>query len=69
MVLQIMRRRAVEGCVGLGRSQIYALIQRGEFPKPVKLGNGPNGAVGWVQCEIEEWVNQRIAVRDKAEAG
>jgi prophage regulatory protein len=64
MAFQILRRREVESVIGLSRSQLYAMIQRGEFPKPIKLGTGPTGAVGWLQSEIDEWVNQRIAIRN-----
>jgi prophage regulatory protein len=63
MALQILRRRDVEAVIGLRRSQLYAMIQRGEFPKPVKLGTGPTGAVGWVKSEVEEWVRARMAAR------
>lgn len=69
MALQILRRKDVEAAIGLRRSQLYAMIQRGEFPKPVKLGSGPTGAVGWVRSEIDEWLNQRIADRDGTDAG
>jgi prophage regulatory protein len=54
----------VEAVIGLRRSQLYAMIQRGEFPKPVKLGTGPTGAVGWVKSEVEEWVRARMAARN-----
>lgn len=64
MVNVILRRPDVEELVGLRRSQLYAMIQRGEFPKPIKLGHGPNGAVGWVKNEVEAWINERIAARD-----
>jgi prophage regulatory protein len=67
MALQILRRRDVEAAIGLGRSQLYAMIQRGEFPKPIKLGNGPTGAVGWLKSEVEGWLKERIAIRDHAE--
>ena len=65
MELQILRRRDVENLVGLRRSAIYLMIQRGEFPKPIKLGNGPTGAVGWVKSEIEAWLSDRITARDE----
>ena len=53
----ILRRKQVEARTGLSRSSIYAAIQAGTFPKPVKLG--PR-AVGWDSVAIDEWVEQRI---------
>ena len=55
---RILRRREVERRVGLGRSAIYAAINRGEFPKPIKL---TSRAVGWRQSDIEAWLARRVA--------
>jgi prophage regulatory protein len=59
---RILRRRGVEQLVGLGRSQIYSLMETRLFPKQIKLG--PR-AVGWVEEEIEAWIEERIGERDK----
>ena len=37
MTTKFLRRREVEEVTGLSRSTIYALMSRGEFPKPVKV--------------------------------
>ena len=58
---KILRARGVTGASGLSRSQIYRLEQAGKFPKRVRLG--PN-SVGWVEDEISEWNDARIAERD-----
>ncbi|MFZ1548575.1 MAG: hypothetical protein WAT12_16010, partial [Candidatus Nitrotoga sp.] len=34
------------------------------FPKSVPLSDSPNGARGFIDLEIEWWVNSRIAVRE-----
>ncbi len=47
---------------GIGRSSIYKFIAAGTFPKPVPLGDR---AVGWVKSEIEDWIMDKIADRDK----
>lgn len=44
------------------RSRIYHDYPRGEFPKPIKLGGR---AVAWLENEIEDWLNQKIAERDR----
>lgn len=65
MARKIIRRRIVEERTGLCRSDLYAKIARGEFPKPVRLG--PQ-AVGWVEAEVEAWIADRIAERDTGRA-
>lgn len=63
--LVILRRKEVEARTGLSRSTIYNRIQQGTFPAQVLLGEK---AVGWVEAEIEAFLAERIALRDKASA-
>ena len=59
MVHTILRLPAVKTNTGLSRSTIYLRIAQGAFPKPVSLGGR---AVGWLDAEIQEWLQGRIAV-------
>jgi prophage regulatory protein len=63
MAEQTVILRLPELCkrLGLGRSSIYALIQRGEFPRPIPLSAR---AVGWSAAEIEQWIAERAAQRE-----
>ena len=54
---------AVKATTGLSRSTIYLRVAEGTFPKPVSLGGG---AVGWVEAEVQEWLQQRIDASRKA---
>lgn len=56
--LTILRRKQVETRTGLSRSTIYARIAAGLFPSPIDLGGGR--AVGWLESEIDQWVQSRI---------
>lgn len=56
MIEKHLRRPAVEEITGLSRSSIYALMARGEFPKPVRL---TGKAVAWPESAISEWLNSR----------
>jgi prophage regulatory protein len=58
--LTILRRKQVEIRTGLSRSTIYARIAAGIFPKPIDLGGGR--AVGWIEAEIEAWLQSRIEI-------
>ena len=41
---------------GLSRSTIYKWMDKGLFPKAIKLG--PR-AVGWPEDHVEAWINNR----------
>jgi len=56
-VISILRLPAVQARTGLSRSTIYLRISEGRFPKPVSLGGR---AVGWVEAEINVWLNRQI---------
>ena len=53
----ILRLPDVKRSTGLSRSTIYLRITQGTFPKPVSLGGR---AVGWLEAEIQEWLQRRI---------
>ena len=57
----ILRRKQVESRTGLSRSTIYLRIKKGTFPKPIKLGER---AVGWLESEIYDWLDEKIQIRD-----
>ena len=50
-----LRRPAVEAATGLSRSTIYALMDAGDFPRPIRIGKR---AVAWPQSAIEAWLAQ-----------
>jgi len=55
---RVLRLPAVTDMVGLSRSSIYARIQAGTFPSPIKMGHSS----GWIESEIQEWIDRQIAV-------
>ncbi len=57
MATSILRLPAVKARTGLSRSTIYLRISECTFPKPVSLGGR---AVGWIECEVQQWLEQRI---------
>ncbi len=60
--LCILRRREVEARTGLSRSTIYLRIASRTFPTPITLGGR---AVGWLEQEIEAWLQQQVAASRK----
>ncbi|MGK7650877.1 helix-turn-helix transcriptional regulator [Roseovarius sp. B08] len=53
MTDKILRCREVQHAIGLSRSTIYRMIERGDFPRPQKLGLR---AIGWRESAIEGWI-------------
>lgn len=57
MAKKILRLKEVKTRTGLGRSTIYLRIAQGRFPKSIALGER---AVGWLESDLDEWINERI---------
>lgn len=51
-----LTRAEVEQRVGLKRSAIYAMVARGDFPAPFKLGAK---SVRWLESEVAAWMASR----------
>jgi prophage regulatory protein len=62
IVSALLRRPEVSQRVKLSKSSIYRLIKTGRFPSPVQLSQN---SVAWSQAEIDAWIAQRIAERDR----
>jgi prophage regulatory protein len=65
MATSILRLPAVKARTGLSRSTIYLRVSEGTFPKPVSLGGR---AVGWIESEVQQWLEERIERSRKAAA-
>ena len=53
----LMRLPEVMKRTGFGRSQIYRLVNIGEFPKQIQISPG---SVAWLESELEAWMEDRI---------
>ena len=56
----IIRLPEVIAKTGLSRSTIYFQISNGDFPRGVPIGEH---ARGWLNHEIEKWIEQKVALR------
>ncbi|ENX04017.1 hypothetical protein F900_00508 [Acinetobacter modestus] len=67
-IKKIIRLKRVIELTGLSRSTIYDRLNPkskrydASFPKSVKLGSVHlnTSAVGWIEAEIQRWIEQRI---------
>ncbi len=54
---RILRRPEVLRLTGLSTSTLYAMMARGDFPRPLRLGKR---AVGWPASIVHTWISTRI---------
>ena len=54
---RFLRREDVEHITGLPTSTIYELMDRGEFPRPIKI---TPRRVAWLENDLAEWQQGRI---------
>lgn len=55
----------VSNYVSMGRSRVYALIDEGKFPPPIKIGRSSR----WLKSEIDSWITEQASARQTAQAG
>ena len=60
--MRVLKLKDVLSITGLGKTSLYKLINLSEFPKPISLGLR---AVGWLESEIEAWIQDKINARDQ----
>ncbi|MGE8445881.1 AlpA family transcriptional regulator [Comamonas sediminis] len=60
--MRVLKLKDVLSKTGLGKTTLYKLIGLSEFPKPISLGLR---SVGWIENEIEAWIQVKINVRDQ----
>jgi prophage regulatory protein len=61
--MKLLSIKAVREIVLYSRQHIARLEKAGHFPKRVRLGPG---RVGWIEREVQDWLEARIAARDAA---
>lgn len=55
---RLLRLPKVLERTGLGRTMIYTLAKRGEFPAPIKLTSRSSA---WSEAAVNAWIEARIA--------
>ena len=59
---KILKVKEVAEELNVSVQQIYKLVSKGKFPKPIKLGERGSG---WLTSEIDAWLQSRVDVRDE----
>ena len=55
--MKFLRLAEVRNRVPFGKASIYRLVSLGRFPRPYQLGAR---AIGWLESEVEDWIQARI---------
>ncbi len=63
---RILRAPDVREKTGLSRTTLLKMVREGSFPSPVKLGS--SRTVGWVEAEVDSWIETQIALRPSSNA-
>ena len=56
--LRLLRASEVVHRIGVGRSMLFQLVAKREFPQPIRI---TSRNVGFVESEVDGWINARIA--------
>ncbi|WP_411726049.1 helix-turn-helix transcriptional regulator [Methyloglobulus sp.] len=62
---KILRLPQTVAKTGLGRSTIYNLVSRGEFPQQIKLS--PR-TMGFLESEVDQWLAGKVEARNQKRA-
>ncbi len=57
--MRLLRTNELIRRTGLSRSTLWRLERDGKFPKRRQIGAG---AVGWLEHEIDEWIEKRPVI-------
>lgn len=62
--MRMLSKKQVCGVVLYSPAHIARLEMAGSFPKRVRLGEGQRCRVGWIEKEVQDWIQARVAKRD-----
>ena len=63
--IQIIRHAKVCEKLQISSAKLFAMVAQGQVPKPFQLVPGGR-AVGWLECQVNQWVLDRKAACNKA---
>ena len=68
--MQVLRLPHATQKIGLSKSAIYDRLDKkslrydATFPRPIPLGGGKNSPIGFIESEIESWLQMQLEKRD-----
>ncbi|MCP1116914.1 prophage regulatory protein [Robbsia andropogonis] len=67
--MKVLRMKDLPEKVGLGKTTIYRMIEENQFPRPFPLTErgGPSGPVGWLESDVNTWIDDRYKATHRIE--
>jgi prophage regulatory protein len=63
--MRLLSKRQLKEIVLHSPQHIQRVKNANPFPKRVRLRYGPRSGVGWIESGIMDWIQKRIAAREK----
>lgn len=60
---RVLKLKEVVARTAKAKSTVYDDVAKGIFPKPIKIGTR---ASGWLESEVDAWLEKRISERGEA---
>lgn len=60
-LLQLIKLPEVSNVAGISKSEIFRRMKTGDFPQPIRLGNGR--CTRWEMGEVQAWIKKQLAER------
>ena len=64
-MVKIIRVPTVLERIGVSRSTLYQWVSEGKFPRSVPIGDR---AVGWLESDVDAWIERKAAEAETARA-
>jgi predicted DNA-binding transcriptional regulator AlpA len=64
--MRILRLNEVTAKIGRCQTWVYGQVAKGTFPRPIGMEGGQT--LGWVEAEIDRWLEALVARRDEIAA-
>ncbi len=66
--MNLLTKKEAARLVGLHPESVMRLARNGHFPKPLKYGPNARHSIRFVETEIQEWIEARMAERESTSA-
>ncbi len=64
MTTKLMSKKEAARRVGLHPETIMRLVRSNQFVQPIRLGSTDQHSVRFVESEVQDWIEARMAERD-----
>lgn len=66
---KILRKPDVLAKLAIKETLLKKMLRAGAFPRPILIGGDDAKATGWIESEVDAWIDQKMAERDALVAG